>query len=171
MRAKNKSDVLLVGTDPALESRLRSGLSAANYRVTTAAAAEDVLAKAARQEIDVLVSQVCAEGLSGLELLHELSPIHPKLPVILLANQPSAQTTIEAAKLGAFQLLSKPFDFFELLQTIRRAALSNREALPALTPGEAEFGQTGLIGTSHVMRELYYRIASKRLLPGVGEKG
>jgi DNA-binding NtrC family response regulator len=158
MRSNNRSQILLIGTGSDLETKLCTELRARAYGVATASRGDEGLAKAMELTSGVVVSEINTPGLSGLEFLRRLLPMRPSFKVILIDRALSERTATKAASLGAFQVLSKPFDFSELLESIRRAALSSQPIFGPLEPGEAEFEQTGLIGSSQPMRKLYQEI-------------
>ena len=157
MSSKLRNEILLVGIGADIESKLRAELQPKTYGFTTVARGDEGLAKVT-DGVDVVVSEISAPGLSGLELLNRIRQVKPRTPVILIDNAFSTGAAGEAARLGAFQFLSKPVDFAELLQAVRLAPLTYRALFPALEPGEAEFRNTGLVGMSRPMRELYDQI-------------
>jgi two-component system nitrogen regulation response regulator GlnG len=70
----------------------------------------------------------------------------------------TAQTAIEAMKLGAFDYILKPFDVPDLLSILRRAlqtAASMRELVPAEGKSSGEEKSPGLIGASLAMQKIY----------------
>ena len=158
MESKSRSQILLVGADSDVESRLRAELGARHYSVTTVGRGDEGLHQAIELGVDVVVSEINIPGLSGLQLFNRLHFFKPRLPVILIADAASKGTVSDATRVGVFRFLSKPFDFLELLEFIRKAALSTQAVFSALDHGEAEFDRTGLIGTSRFMRQLYQQI-------------
>ena len=66
----------------------------------------------------------------GLEVFRQLRKDHPRQLVIVMTAHGTAQTAIEAMKLGAFDYILKPFDVSELLSILQRglqAAASMKE--------------------------------------------
>jgi DNA-binding NtrC family response regulator len=155
MQGKNKNEVLLVGDELDVQSRLRAELLANAYEVTSVAHGEEGLADAMGSRCDVVVSEIEPRGLSGLDLLKRLRPVHPHLPVILLAGDANAETSIDAFRYGAHDFLWKPFDLAELIALIAKAV---SKPCPAITIPVAKFAGNQLIGSSPAMRELHKRI-------------
>jgi FixJ family two-component response regulator len=54
-------------------------------------------------------------------LLHDLDFENVDIRIIVLTAYADVKSAIESAKLGASDFISKPYDFDELLITIRRA--------------------------------------------------
>ena len=58
---------------------------------------------------------------SGLVALAEIKKINPAIPVIIMTAFSSVQTAVDALKNGAYDYLTKPFDFDKLKLTIQRS--------------------------------------------------
>ena len=65
---------------------------------------------------DIVISDICMPGMSGLELLAAVrkSERHQHLPVLLLTASTEASLKLEALRLGASDFLAKPIDASEL---------------------------------------------------------
>jgi DNA-binding NtrC family response regulator len=158
MGKKKRNEVLLVGDELDVHARLRGELRAKEYEVTSAVEGKEGLARALRSRFDVVISEVEAPGLSGLDLLRRLRPVKPSLPVILLSAAGGSELRIEASRLGAFDVLAKPFDLSELVRIVDHALSTSRVDVPPLESAPDEFTRNGLVGASAIMRELYKRV-------------
>ena len=113
-----------------------------------------------KQKVDLVLLDVRIGEEDGLEIFRQLRKEHPRQLVIVMTAHGTAQTAIEAMKLGAFDYILKPFDVPELLATLRRG-LETAASMQELVPGEekkatAEIGAApGLIGTSPAMQKIY----------------
>jgi DNA-binding NtrC family response regulator len=77
----------------------------------------------------------------------------------MLTADGTAAPAAAALRLGAFDYLLKPVDRQQLLQTVQRAAATQRVAVERREAGASqEGGYRGLIGESAVMRRLYRQI-------------
>lgn len=59
-------------------------------------------------------------GIDGFEVLKEMEHRDLKAKVIVLTAYADVKSAIDSAKMGANDFLSKPYDFDELLITIRK---------------------------------------------------
>jgi len=59
--------------------------------------------------------------MSGLAILNEIKRYWPQIEVIMLTAQSDQKTAVEAASLGAYDFISKPYDSDHLLLTCNRA--------------------------------------------------
>jgi two-component system nitrogen regulation response regulator GlnG len=94
----------------------------------------------------------------GIEIFRQIRKEHPKQLVIVMTAHGTAQTAIEAMKLGAFDYILKPFDVPELLSILRRAlqtAASMRELVASEGKHLQDEKAPGLIGASSAMQKIY----------------
>jgi DNA-binding NtrC family response regulator len=108
-----------------------------------------------------------AEG-RGLDVLKAVRDSYAGCAVILLIGQPSAETEMDALKLGALDCLTKPLDLDrlrDLLLTVQKG-IARRETLQQIDVGVArQFEFHGMIGRSAAVQELFDTI--RRLAPHV----
>lgn len=110
--------------------------------------------------VDLVLLDVRIGEENGLEIFRQLRKEHPRQLVIVMTAHGTAQTAIEAMKLGAFDYILKPFDVPELLVTLRRG-LETAAAMTELAAGEGKKGieesgaGPGLIGASPAMQKIY----------------
>jgi diguanylate cyclase (GGDEF)-like protein/putative nucleotidyltransferase with HDIG domain len=82
-----------------------------------------------QDEMDmVVVDAVLSDG-SGLDLLKSIRCTHPSIPVIVITGYPSADLAGDALRLGAFDLLEKPFEVTTLVQVLAEAAACRRRQI------------------------------------------
>ena len=111
-----------------------------------------------KEPYDLVLLDVRIGTEHGIEIFRQIRKEHPKQLVIVMTAHGTAQTAIEAMKLGAFDYILKPFDVPELLSILRRAlqtAASMRELVPAEGKSSSEEKSPGLIGASPAMQKIY----------------
>lgn len=69
------------------------------------------IAKLRTVRFDLVVSDLQMPGASGLDVLRCAKALDPTLPVLLATGDASDHLLAEAARLGAREVLRKPFDF------------------------------------------------------------
>jgi len=127
-------------------------------RILTASSGDEGLQVMKKDKPDVVVMDIRMGKINGLDTLRSLRQNNPKQIVIMMTAYGSAQTAIEAMKLGAFDFVLKPFDIPQLKDLIKRAldaahAMREKVALPAsLDPDDF---RTGIVGTSTPMQQVY----------------
>ncbi len=107
--------LLVIDDDPDILRLLTMRLRAAGFRVSTAASAEEGLARIAVEPPQLVVSDIRLPGKDGLALFEEIRRTRPTLPVILLTAHGTIPDAVEAMSRGVAGYLTKPFDSKVLL--------------------------------------------------------
>jgi DNA-binding NtrC family response regulator len=113
--------ILVVDDDPGQRSLLETFLHSQGLPVTTAGSGPEALAVLATTPVAMIISDVRMPGMSGLEMLRQIRPNHPALPVLLVTAFANIREAVGAIRDGALNYLSKPIDLDELLATVRHA--------------------------------------------------
>jgi len=100
--------------------------------------------------VDAVLLDLRMPGMDGLEVLRRIrSGSHPP-PVTVLTAHATAENTIEAMRLGAFDHLTKPIG----RDALERALNMMMNARGPVRPAQASSGKIGLIGASEAMRSV-----------------
>ena len=105
-----KSHVLVVDDEELYRRSLERILTRVGHEVSEARDANEALAIAASQPVDLVLADVRMPGINGLELVRQLHEMHPDLPCIVVTGFGGPEQSIEALRAGAFWYLEKPFD-------------------------------------------------------------
>ena len=114
--------ILIVDDDEDLIRSLSLRLRNEGYNVVSAADGYQGLEQARKEKPDLLILDVkmpAGDGFSIQERLLTQGNVWP--PVIYLTGEKSIATELNAKKFGAFAVIYKPFEFDDLLRTIKRA--------------------------------------------------
>ena len=125
--------ILLVDDDALLRRSLAFNLTQADYRVTTAASAEDALAVARDDPPDLVLLDIGLPGMDGLAALRRFNE-HMRVPVILLTARRRELDQVLGLELGADDYVTKPFQTDVLLARIK--AVLRRAARTPTDEGE-----------------------------------
>lgn len=82
--------------------------------------AQEVLQLIRRQLYDVLMLDLHMPGRDGLEVLHDIKQLCPKLPILVLSMYPEDQFGMRVLKAGAADYLTKETAPEELVKAIRK---------------------------------------------------
>ena len=127
----DKKTIWVVDDDPAIRELVTFMVTEAGYEVDAFASGAEVLASGGGPPDAVLLDLMMPE-VDGVEVLKEISRLHPKLPVIMVTADNDVQRAVEVTKLGAYDYINKPFRTEELLLTLKRARPSS--SAPTTTP-------------------------------------
>jgi len=95
---------------------------AIGFVIDHAESGEEALDKIRRQPPDILLLDHKMPGISGLEVLEQLSGMKTDMLTIMITAYASIETAVAATKQGAYDFLAKPFTPDELRSTIRKTA-------------------------------------------------
>ena len=119
--------ILVVEDDAPLAQALTDTLELEGWEVSRAADGVAALARLAREDIALVLSDVHMERMDGHTLLQHIRSERPDLPVVLMTAYATVQKAVNAMQQGAADYLVKPFEAEALVQTVARhlgAALS-----------------------------------------------
>src|SRR6266446_3267875 len=112
--------ILIIDDEPRVLSVLSSLLSNAHY-CKTATSAVEALEYLKEETYDLVLSDIMMPGMSGLELLAEITRLSRDTVVILISGNLNIQSAIEAMRRGAFDYVTKPFDLCDVETAVARA--------------------------------------------------
>ena len=113
--------VLVVDDEGIVRSLLQQILKEAGHDVVTAASGQEALDKVSQMNINVVFLDVNMPGISGIEVLRELTANWPSICVIMATGVADTQTAVEATKLGAYGYITKPFNRNDVVLALQRA--------------------------------------------------
>src|ERR1044071_3487758 len=116
-----RKSILVVDDEKNQREILETILSGEGYDVTTASSGEAAMKFVESRRFDLVLSDLKMTGMSGLDLLKELTNYDKSIIVILLTAHGSVDSAVDALRLGAFDYLQKPYDSEKLLDTVSRA--------------------------------------------------
>lgn len=116
-----RKSILVVDDEKNQREILETILSGEGYDVTTASSGEAAMKFVESRRFDLVLTDLKMTGMSGLDLLKELTNYDKSIIVILLTAHGSVDSAVDALRLGAFDYLQKPYDSAKLLETVSRA--------------------------------------------------
>jgi len=165
-----RANILVVDDERSIREMLEIFLKKEGFLVSTASSGEEGLSLVKATEFDVIISDIKMPGMTGIEFLHELRDsgfIRRRRGevggmFILLTADATAETAIQALRMGAFDYILKSDNFMEELKLVVNSALEHRRIREENTYLRREFkkvhGMGNLIGRSKKMQELFKMI-------------
>ncbi|ONH54367.1 nitrogen metabolism transcriptional regulator, NtrC, Fis family [Pseudomonas cedrina] len=149
--------VWIVDDDRSIRWVLEKALQQEGMTTQSFDSADGVMSRLARQQPDVIISDIRMPGASGLDLLARIREQHPRLPVIIMTAHSDLDSAVASYQGGAFEYLPKPFDVDEAVALVKRAnqhaqEQQNQQAPPALTRTPE------IIGEAPAMQEVFRAI-------------
>lgn len=117
----SKKRILVVDDDESLRRVMQMQLEEAGYEVITACQGQDALALMEDVTPALVITDLKMPGISGLELLRELREAYAETTVIIITAFGTVSTAVEAMKAGAYDYITKPVDYEQLMLVVNRA--------------------------------------------------
>lgn len=95
---------------------------AVTFKILQAGSGEEALEILAQTPVDLLLLDHKMPGISGLDVLAQVSAKEMDVLVVMITAYASLETAITATKRGAYDFLAKPFTPDELKAAVRKAA-------------------------------------------------
>ena len=113
--------ILFVDDERGFVDVIAKRMSKRNIRVTRAYSGTEALQALRKEDFDVTILDLKMEDMDGIEFLKIFKKIAPDLPVIMLTGHGSEEAARDGIRFGAFDYLTKPCDFEELIVKIKDA--------------------------------------------------
>ncbi len=154
---KKKISILAVDDDAAHRIMLKTLLESWGYAVFEADDGSTAFEKVREKAFDLILMDIKMLKVSGIEALDMIKNFNPAIPIIIMTAYSSVETAVEALKKGAYDYITKPFDFDKLKITIKRAvehAYLKTENLILKKQIAESFDTQNIIGKSEAMIKL-----------------
>ena len=167
--------LLVVDDEQGIRQLLTLVFTRAGYAVRSAENGRRALELIEEEPADIIVSDIRMPDMNGIELLRAARTLTPRVAVVMMSAFATLDVAHEAYKLGAENVVQKPFDVEELKEIVRRSAerlsleadrarlAQDKQQLAeenaALKSTQRERGQLdNLIGRSERMQAIYQMV-------------
>ena len=114
-----KPRILVIDDEPAIRDTMRMTLEYDGYECLTASSGTEGLATIERESPDLVFLDIKMPGMDGLETLNKIRATSDTLPVVIVSAHGTANTALEAGRLGAFRFIEKPLSKDYVLDAAR----------------------------------------------------
>ncbi|MEW6380020.1 MAG: sigma-54 dependent transcriptional regulator [bacterium] len=176
-RGKDLPAILIVEDNENTRDTLEAILKR-SYRVIKAPDGETALEIVKNTEINLVLLDIMMPGIDGLEVLRIIKDQHEDIEVIMITVVKELETAVKAIKLGAYDYVTKDFDYDSVLNLVARA-LEKQNDRKKLLYFRSEMKQLVrsdfVLGTTAKMKEIYSLVQRVAKLPATvlitGESG
>jgi FixJ family two-component response regulator len=117
-----RQPILVVDDEAEVRATLLEALGGQGYMVEAAASGEEALARMAGRAFPVVVTDLhMPGGQTGLDLITAIRHRFPETLCVLITGFATLDTSIEALKRGAYDMIQKPFRLAEMEAVLDRA--------------------------------------------------
>jgi len=116
-----KAKILVIDDEQIVHESCNRILTEEGYEVKSAFTGQEGFKKIEEEQFDLVITDLKMPGISGMEALKKIKQDNPNIGIVMVTGYSTAETAVEAMKLGAFDYLPKPFTPDELISVINKA--------------------------------------------------
>ena len=155
-----QSKILIADDDASIRLVLSQAFSRLGYQVRATSNASTLLKWVTDGEGDLVITDVVMPDENVFDVLPRIRKQRPRLPVIVMSAQNTLLTAVNAAEIGAYEYVPKPFDLDDMTAAAKRALARPADTEVAKSQARAVRDERlPLIGRSAPMQEVYRTIA------------
>ncbi len=146
--------ILVVDDEYLIRWTLQQNLEKEGYEVLLAETGEEALEKMRQEAPDLALLDIKLPGMDGYEVLEKALKIDEGIIPIMITAYDEVDKVVKAMKLGAFDYISKPFDFSKVYLSIQKALEASqlkREVRHLRREKRSWYGVDNLIAVSQEM--------------------
>jgi DNA-binding NtrC family response regulator len=158
----NLLNLLVVEDERSVRECCREVARSLGFSTRVAESRDDAYRALENTSVDVVLLDLRLPGNNGLDVLREVKRRRPEAVVIVMTGFATVQSAVQAMKLGAYDYITKPFNFEELRMELERVSshlklTAENRLLREQLKSKQGFGP--LVGHSPEMEKLYRIIA------------
>lgn len=111
--------ILIVDDQRGIRLLLEELFQQEGYHTRGTANGQEALELVQEEQPDCILLDMKMPGMDGLTVLEKLKKQWPAIPVIMMTAYDELKLTEQALRLGAEKYITKPFDIFEIRDTVK----------------------------------------------------
>ncbi|MFQ5453038.1 MAG: PleD family two-component system response regulator [Candidatus Zixiibacteriota bacterium] len=124
-----KGTVFIIGIDEITIRLLKRSIELEGYKVFTSKSGKSAISFLEKNHIDVIISDIYLEDMSGLDLLVDIKEKYYQIPMLFIDNQNSTFDEDELISAGADGCIKKPFNNTEIITKITMISKKKRKKI------------------------------------------
>ena len=153
------ASILIAEDDRHTIEGLKEILTEEGYTVTGAPNGQEALDLAQKKRFDLLLTDMKMPKLNGIDLIAKIKTTCPDTKIIMMTAFATVETAVQAMRDGAFDYITKPIDFDQLLSTIQSAIQESQRIERAVSqPRTSSIPEPVIIGKSAKIQDIFNKI-------------
>ena len=111
--------ILVVDDEKRIIESITSCLTSEGFRVFCAYDGLQAVTLFNTHKFDLVLMDISMPGMDGYEAMGKMLELDPEILVIIMTGFASVTSAVSALKQGAWDYLKKPFEFAELIKTVK----------------------------------------------------
>ncbi len=165
--SKNSHTILIVDDDESMRDTLEALLKK-DFNILKASDGKGAIDTIKKNDIDVVLLDIRLPDINGINVLKEIKENNEDIDVIIITAVREIDTAVKAVKIGAYDYITKDFDYDDVLARINRLIESQnkkRELLYFKSEMERYIDAGFIVGKSRKMREVYNLVQKVAKVP------
>src|ERR1051325_2862726 len=154
----SRPHLLFVDDEESLRRPTAERLAEKGFEVVEAGSGEEALELLDQFAFDILVTDLRLPGMDGTQVIDAARQRYPAIVAIVITGYGTVRDAVEAIKKGAWDFITKPFHFDELMHVIQTSLERGRlrsENAYLRSQLEERYQFEGIIGRSRAMQPLF----------------
>jgi DNA-binding response OmpR family regulator len=156
----DRKKVLVVDDEKNIRLTVAMSLEKVDLEVDSAVNGEEALEKLRREDYQLVLLDLKLPGMDGVEVLRQLRGFNQKVKVLIITAHGTVENAVETMKLGAVDVIQKPFTPEEIRAFVAKA----------LTRAEGFLAKAGQDRSQEVEEKVEGLLAGEPVRPAVPEK-
>jgi len=124
-----KKRILITEDDEEMRSLLKDFFEEEGFETDLVSNGVDALQKLAKEDFDLIITDIRMPGLTGLDILPGIKRLHPDASVIVITAFGSEEVYRKSLERGATAYLEKPIHFSRLKGLIRKVVSAKEKRI------------------------------------------
>ncbi len=162
MSSDPRLSVLIVDDEDSLQKSICLNLEAEGYSCSSIGLGEKALEIIKKQKFDVVICDYRLPDIDGISFIKKCKKLTPETETILITGFGDNELAVKALKSGAYSYITKPFEFDELIFTLRKIeekghlVAENTELKSVI---HEKFNFENIISQSSLMKDIFETVS------------
>ncbi|MCP3876225.1 MAG: response regulator [Desulfobacteraceae bacterium] len=125
-----REQILVVDDEERIVENITLCLKREGFQTQGASNGEEAIKIFEQQKFDIVLLDISMPGMNGYEVMEHIFGIDEDVLIIIITGYASVESAIKALRIGAWDYLKKPFEYADLIKTVKNA-LSQKKLIAA----------------------------------------
>lgn len=137
----HKGLIYILDDDAAVRDSLVALFESSQFQAVAFSTTDEFLARCSQLQPDCAIIDIRMPGVSGLELLSIMRQRQMNIPVLVITGHGDVYTAVQSMKLGAVDVLQKPFSYDALMRAIHSSLQQGNNSPSPVSLPERDLSQ------------------------------
>ncbi len=122
--------ILIVDDEKRIVENISFCLQKERYQAVGASSGDEAIKIFEQNKFDLVLLDISMPGMNGYEVMEHIFGLDDEVLIIIITGYASIESAVRALKIGAWDYLKKPFEYTDLIKTVKNA-LSQKKLIAA----------------------------------------